>query len=95
MTINSARLVGLESGGAGMLTPQLSGDVSIIDPNMAWTIDVDDFRTTGRNCPFHGWNVKGRAIAAIVGGRLKMERLGARLRQAVPKEAIRAVGPVA
>lgn len=95
MTINSARLVGLDGGGAGMLTPQLSGDVTIIDPGLTWAIDVDDFRTTARNCPFHGWSVKGRAVAAIVGGRLKMERLGDRLRQPVPREAVRAVGPVA
>ena len=32
------------------------------------TISSDDFLTTGRNCPFEGWKVTGRAISTIVGG---------------------------
>jgi dihydroorotase len=83
MTGNPARLVQLDvaSGvrGAGRLERGLSGDVTIIDPNLEWTIDVNDFRSTCRNSPFHGWNVKGRAIAAVVGGRMRMSRLGGRV----------------
>jgi dihydroorotase len=75
MTVNPARLVQLDRRiGAGRLDVGVSGDLTIIDPEMHWTIDVDEFKTTGRNCPFHGWKVKGRAIAAIVGGRLRMHR---------------------
>ena len=95
MTINSAKLVGLDGDGRGSLQPLVSGDVTIIDPTLAWTIDVNEFKSVGRNCPFDGWKVKGRAIATIVGGRLKSERLGDRLRKAVTKEALKAIGPVA
>lgn len=95
MTINSARLVGLDGDGRGSLQPLVSGDLTIIDPNLSWKIDVNDFKSVGRNCPFNGWKVKGRAVATIVGGKLKSERLGDRLRKAVTKEALKAIGPVA
>lgn len=95
MTVNSAKLVGLDADGRGSLTSSLSSDVTIIDPNLAWVIDANEFRSAGRNCPFHGWNVRGRAIAAVVGGRMKMQRLGDRLHGAVTKQALRAVGPIA
>jgi dihydroorotase len=45
---------------------------------MKWTITPDQFVGMGRNCPFFGWDVTGRAVATIVGGRLKMSRLAAR-----------------
>jgi dihydroorotase-like cyclic amidohydrolase len=43
----------------------------VIDPSLEWIIQAADFASAGRNCPFDGWNVKGRAVAAIVGGELK------------------------
>jgi dihydroorotase len=69
MTINPARLCGLE--GKGQLEPGADADVTIIDPDMAWTIEADKFHSKGRNCPFEGWQVKGRAISTIVGGHIK------------------------
>ncbi len=47
------------------------GDVTIIDPEKTWTIDVHQFRSRSRNCPFHGWNVKGMPRATIVAGQVK------------------------
>jgi len=74
MTINSARLIGIADDGFGTLTIGGPGDVTVIDPELAWTIDPDGFATTGRNCPFSGWTVRGRAVATIVGGKLAMLR---------------------
>jgi len=74
MTINSARLVGLDAA-KGHLTPGIAdADVTIIDPNQMWSIDVNDFKSKSRNCPFHGWKVRSRAITTIVGGAVKMNR---------------------
>jgi dihydroorotase len=50
-------------------------DITIIDPNLTWTIDVNTFASTGRNCPFDGWNVKGKAIATIYSGILSHQTL--------------------
>jgi dihydroorotase len=71
MTINPARLIGIDAGGLGTLTVGGEADVTIIDPDLEWTIDADAFISTGRNCPFDGWSVRGRAIGAIIGGRAK------------------------
>lgn len=55
----------------GTLKPGAPADVTIIDPDLAWTIDKETFVSKSRNCPFHGWDVKGRATHTIVGGAVK------------------------
>ena len=72
MTINPAQLCPLTDKGS--LTPGSDADVTVIDPNETWTIDVDQFKCKSRNCPFHGWKVTGRAIATIVAGEFKLNR---------------------
>lgn len=67
MTVEPAALVGL--GHLGHLTPDATADLTIIDPDLEWTISAAEFVTTGRNCPFEGWNVTGRAICSIVAGK--------------------------
>jgi dihydroorotase len=66
--------VRLDQRGIGRLTPGISGDVTVIDPQLSWTIDVADFASAARNCPFDGWKVRGRAVATIVQGRVKQLR---------------------
>src|SRR3954470_12902692 len=70
MSTRPASLVGLDKG---TLREGAGADVTIIDPKMPWTIDVDQFASKSRNCPFHGWQVTGRAVMTIVGGDLKWE----------------------
>lgn len=68
LTAAPARVLGL--GELGSLEPGALGDVTVIDPEREWTIDRDAFASKSRNCPFHGWKVKGRAVAVVVGGRV-------------------------
>ena len=70
LTANPAKLLKLDRG---TLAPGAPGDVTIIDPGMAWTVDKDTFASKGRNTPFHGWNLRGRAVRTIVGGRTAWE----------------------
>ena len=70
MTIASARVAKLNKG---TLTVGADADVTIIDPDLTWTVDVGRFRGKSRNCPFHGWDVTGRATRTIVGGVLRWE----------------------
>jgi dihydroorotase len=79
MTINPARLLELDRVWLGSLIEGGPADVTVIDPTVAWTIDVDEFVSTGRNCPFHGRSARGRAVATIVGGELKLLRTPQRL----------------
>ena len=69
MTINPAQLCSLQS--KGQLKPGSDADVTIIDPRMEWTIDAAAFYSKAHNCPFHGWKVKSKAIATVVGGDVK------------------------
>ncbi|MBI4579138.1 MAG: dihydroorotase, partial [Planctomycetes bacterium] len=68
LTIRPARVLSLPKG---TLAPGADADVTIIDPDAEWTIDVRQFRSKSRNCPFDGWTVRGRAVATIVGGQIK------------------------
>jgi dihydroorotase len=67
LTVNPARLLGLE---LGTLAEGATGDVTILDPNLEWTVDREEFLSHGRNTPFHGWKLKGRAVATVVGGKV-------------------------
>lgn len=70
LTANPAKLLNLDRGTLAVGAP---GDVTILDPGMAWTVDKDKFASKGRNTPFHGWNLRGRAVRTIVGGRTVWE----------------------
>jgi dihydroorotase len=70
MTAAPARILGLA---AGTLAPGAPADITLLDLKKAWTLDPRDFRTQGRNTPFGGKKVKGKAVATIVGGRVVYE----------------------
>jgi dihydroorotase len=36
-------------------------------------VDVNTFASKSRNCPFHGWTLKGKAVMTIVGGKVVWE----------------------
>jgi dihydroorotase len=65
-TIEPARLLKVD---AGTLSVGGRADVTLIDPELEWTVRVDEFQSTSRNSPFDGWKLKGRAVRTIVGGR--------------------------
>lgn len=68
LTIQPARILGIDRG---TLRPGAMADVTIIDPQVEWTIDPNQFRSKSRNCPFAGWRVRGRAHAVLVAGQVK------------------------
>jgi len=43
-------------------------DVTVIDPEAAWTVQPGDLRSRSRNTPFAGRALRGRAVMTIVGG---------------------------
>ena len=70
MTANPARIIGVDKGA---LTRGKQGDVTIIDPSAEWQIDVNKFLSKSRNCPYHGWTIKGKVEKTIVGGEVRFE----------------------
>ncbi|NWG03163.1 MAG: dihydroorotase [Syntrophaceae bacterium] len=70
MTILPARIFGLEGLGVGKLKPGVKADLTLIDLDKKWKVDSNRFYSKGRNCPFHGWELCGKAILTIVNGRI-------------------------
>jgi len=66
MSTNPARILGIEKG------IKIGGiaDITIIDPEAVYTVDSGSFRSLGRNTPFNGWKMKGRAYLTMVCGRI-------------------------
>jgi len=57
--------------GRGTLRPGAPADITLIDPDRSWQVDVRSFRSKSVNSPFQGWTLRGRAVATIVAGRIK------------------------
>jgi dihydroorotase len=70
MSTRPASIVRLERG---TLREGAVADVTIINPELEWTIEVGKFVGKSRNCPFGGRKVKGRATTTIVGGEVKWQ----------------------
>jgi dihydroorotase len=70
MTVKPAGIIGIDKG---TLSKGKQGDVTIIDPEAAWSVDVHKFVSKSRNCPYHDWKIKGKVEATIVGGEVRFE----------------------
>jgi len=70
MTGNPAGIIGIDKGTLGI---GKQADITIIDPEKEYTIDTNTFRSKSRNCPYHGWKVKGKVEKTIVGGEIRFE----------------------
>jgi dihydroorotase len=65
-TVNPARLLGISSG---TLSAGAPADITLLNPELEWTVDRDASYSLSRNTPFHGWELKGRAVRTVVGGK--------------------------
>ena len=70
MTIMPARIFGLDMLGVGGLKAGVKADLTLIDLDMKWKVDSNSFYSKGRNCPFNGWELYGKAILTLVEGRI-------------------------
>ena len=66
LTVAPARLLGLDRGTLSLGAP---ADVTLIDPDLEWTVDKEQSQSRSRNTPFHGREIKGRAVRTIVAGK--------------------------
>lgn len=70
MSANPAKILGLSGGSLAVGNP---ADITIIDMDKKWVVDPSTFASKGRNTPFAGWRLKGKAYATIVGGTVVMK----------------------
>jgi dihydroorotase len=67
MTVNPSKILKLLYGG---FKPSAPADVTIIDPDLEWTVDKKKFRSKSKNSPFIGYKLKGKAIYTICRGKI-------------------------
>ncbi len=67
-TAGPARVFDLR--GRGSLARGDFGDVTIFDPKKRWTFEASKSRSLSHNTPFDGWQLTGKAVATIVGGKI-------------------------
>jgi dihydroorotase len=65
MSTNPARILGLRGG---TLAPGGPADIVAFDPERSWVVEPKLFHSKGRNCPFAGRTLRGRAVFTVVGG---------------------------
>lgn len=61
-----ARLLGLP---AGRLKAGAAADLLVFDPDRAWRVDPEQFRSKSKNSPFDGRPLQGRVLRTVVDGR--------------------------
>jgi dihydroorotase len=66
LTINPARLLGLESGRLDKGAP---ADLTLIDLDTPWMIDREQLKSRSQNSPFDEQKVQGRVLRTMVAGR--------------------------
>ncbi|MDP3285193.1 MAG: amidohydrolase family protein, partial [Desulfobacterales bacterium] len=71
MSCNPARILGLERG----IKKGNVADITIIDPGVVYTVDSSSFCSLSRNTPFDGWEMKGKAVLTMVGGKVVFDNL--------------------
>jgi dihydroorotase len=67
LSINPASVLKIAKG---TLKTGGDADITIIDADLAWTVDASQFRSRSKNTPFNGLKLTGRAVQTIVGGRV-------------------------
>lgn len=67
MSTRPARLFHLDGG---TLARGSVADVTVFDPSREWTVEPERFLSKGRNTPYAGRKLRGRAVYTIVGGRV-------------------------
>jgi dihydroorotase len=65
MTLHPSRILRIPKG---TLADGADADITVFDPGLEWTVDRERFRSRGKNSPFDGWTLKGKAVLTIVGG---------------------------
>ncbi len=73
LTANPARILGIDRG---TLNIDAQADVCIFDPQRTWTLTPETMISRGHNSPFIGWELKGKVVCTVMGGRVVYEGEG-------------------
>lgn len=71
LTCGPAQALGIPRG---TLAEGVAADVTIIDPELSWTLEAEKLASKSKNTPFDGWIMKGAATHTLVGGKVVFQR---------------------
>ncbi len=72
LSTGPARVMGITPNG---LSVGMEANITILDPKKEWVVDPSQFHSKGRNTPFAGYKLKGKALATIVSGKILYSEL--------------------
>ena len=67
MTRTPSRIMGIDKG---TLAQGADADVTIVNPENTWTVDVSRFLSKGKNSPYNKWTLKGTIEKTVVKGKV-------------------------
>jgi dihydroorotase len=68
MSVSPARIIGVAGGS---LSVGDVADITVIDPAAKYVFSAEQSNSKGKNSPFIGWELQGRAIMTLVGGNIE------------------------
>jgi len=71
MAVNPSRILGL---GRGTLQPGAIADLTVIDPELQWSVSTESLQSKSKNSPFLGQTMQGAARCTVVGGEVRFQR---------------------
>ncbi len=69
LTCNPARIMRLPN--RGTLSIGADADITVIDPDIKWRVDLNQFKSKGKNNPYEGEMMQGKAILTMIGGEIR------------------------
>jgi len=63
-------IIAFDLRGRGTLVRGSVADVTVFDPKKKWTFDRTKSLSKSKNTPFDGWQMTGKVVATIVGGKM-------------------------
>ncbi len=73
LTEGPARVLKLKNH--GHLQKSGPANLTIMDPDLEFQVDIHSFRSKSKNSPFHGWKLRGKALLTMVEGRIVFNQL--------------------
>ncbi|MBA3479810.1 MAG: amidohydrolase family protein, partial [Lautropia sp.] len=74
VTREPARIAGIQEEGVAGVAPGAAADLCLFDPHAPWVVDDQSLLSQGKDTPYHGRELLGRALMTLVGGRIVYER---------------------
>lgn len=71
MALNPSKILGIRRG---TLQAGAVADITVIDPDLTWTVDAGALSSKSKNSPFLGREMRGGARCTVVGGEIKFQR---------------------